>query len=766
MKINQTIIKYLKSQSKQSVSMEKLAIDLKLNKANDFKQLVQAVANLERDGKVEFKANGKVALVQKRIHLTGTFRANQKGFGFISVDPEEPEIYVAKEHTMFAMDGDQVAFVIIGPANTLLNRGAEGEITSIIERKVTKIIGIFSKYPQEKVKATDLAGTIKSRNRKLPYLAYVENEGLIPEDQSLVSAVITYYPDKAFPNSLQVKVTEVLAAKDTKGIDVLEILESMSIPIQFQQSTMSAAEKVPEAPDEAEYKNRLDLRASQIVTIDGADAKDLDDAVQVSRLENGNFELGVHIADVSYYVKENEALDKEAFERGTSVYVTDRVVPMLPERLSNGICSLNPRVPRLTMTCLMEIDRQGQVVRYRIDESVIETNERMTYDDVNAIFEGNSEQLERYQELVPMFNEMKTLHHILEKKRQNRGALNFDTSEAKIIVDADGTPVDIKLRERGTAERMIESFMLAANETVAEHFSKKQLPFIYRIHEHPKMEKLTRFFNFASMMGETVKGTISKVDQHELQSFLENIKGSESEVVLSTMLLRSMQQAKYAEHNEGHFGLAAEFYTHFTSPIRRYPDLIVHRMIRYYKTHQKSTIDMEKLTEKLTAIALQSSQRERRSVDAEREVEKIKKAEYMANRIGEAFIGVVSSVTRFGFFVELPNTVEGMVHISNLNEYYNYQEQALSLVGEKTGRVIKIGQKVKIELIKSDAETGEIDFKFIEQEVPLFIKPDLKAKKSQRKADSKTKEKRKTSQKTAQPFYKKAMKKKKGRGKK
>lgn len=764
MKINQTIVKYLKSQSSQSVSMEKLAKDLKLNKANDFKQLVQAVANLERDGKVEFKANGKVALIQKKVRLTGTFRANQKGFGFISFDPEEPEIFVAKPHTMYAMDGDLVEFVIIGPANALLNHGAEGEITNIIERKITKIIGIFAKYPREKVEATDLVGTIKSRNRKMPFLAYVENDGLIPEDQSLVSAEITYYPDKAFPDSLQVKVTEVLAQKDTKGIDVLEILESMSIPIQFQQLTLDAAESVPETPDEAEYQNRLDFRASQIVTIDGADAKDLDDAVQVRRLENGNFELGVHIADVSYYVQENKALDKEAFERGTSVYVTDRVVPMLPERLSNGICSLNPRVPRLTMTCLMEIDRQGQVVRYQIDESVIETNERMTYDDVNAIFEGDSAQVERYRDLVPMFTEMKTLHHILEKKRQNRGALNFDTSEAKIIVDAEGVPVEIKLRERGTAEKMIESFMLAANETVAEHFAQKQLPFIYRIHEHPKMEKLTRFFNFASMMGETVKGTISKVDQHELQKFLEDIKGSESEVVLSTMLLRSMQQARYSEQNAGHFGLAAEFYTHFTSPIRRYPDLIVHRMIRYYKMHQKATINQEKLTEKLAAIALQSSQRERRSVDAEREVEKIKKAEFMADRVGEIFIGVVSSVTRFGFFVELPNTVEGMVHISNLNEYYNFQENAMSLVGEKTGRVIKIGQKIKIELIKSDAETGEIDFKFIDQEEPTFIKPDSKSKKGHGNFDKRAKEK--ASKKTSQPFYKKATKKKKGRGRK
>lgn len=761
MKIKEEIVKYLKKQKKLSISMEEMAIDLKLNKSRDFKLMVQSVADLEREKKIEIKSNGKIGLIQKKIALTGIFKANTKGFGFVNIDLEEPEIFIPKNETMFALDGDLVEIVITEPANRLLNRGAEGKITQIIERKTSKIIGIFSKYSEDMVQQTDLVGTVKSRNRKVPYVAYVENNGLVPDDQSLVNCEITYYPDREFPQSFQVKINEVLAQSDERGIDVLEILESMSIPLTFDEAVIKEAKKIPEIPNESEYANRMDFRDRQIVTIDGADAKDLDDAVQVRKLDNGNFELGVHIADVSYYVTEKSPIDIEAFERGTSVYVTDRVVPMLPERLSNGICSLNPKVPRLTITCLMEIDSSGDVVRYQIDESVIETNERMTYDDVNSILAGNQDLIGKYQDLIPMFHLMADLHHILENKRHKRGALDFDTSEAKIIVDEQGVPKDIQLRTRGTAERLIESFMLVANETVAEHFSKRNLPFIYRIHEHPKMEKLTRFFNFASMMGESPKGSINKVEQQDLQNFLARIKGSEKEIVLSTMLLRSMQQARYSEINEGHFGLAADFYTHFTSPIRRYPDLIVHRMIRYYKAHKKAEINSEKLLEKLSEIAVQSSHRERRAVEAEREVDKIKKAEFMSQYIGETFVGVVSSVTRFGFFVELPNTIEGMVHISNLDEYFNFQESMLALVGEKTGRVIKIGQKLEVELIKSNSETGEIDFKFISQLENEFIK--MPAEKEKRNKRVKQSDNQKKVKKGKQPFYKKVAKKKKGR---
>ncbi|MDR1567805.1 MAG: ribonuclease R [Streptococcaceae bacterium] len=755
MKTKQEIFNYLKNQSKSSISMKELASGLQLTKARDFKHLVQIIASLERAGKVEIKANGKIGVVSKKVKLTGIFRANAKGFGFISVDPDEPEIYVAKEHTLFALDGDLVEFVVIGLANQAQNRGAEGKITQIIERKLTKIVGIFRALDAQTIAETDLIGTIQSKNRKIPYLAYAEREGLNPEDGSLVTSEITYYPNIEFPQTFQVKITEVLADKETRGIDVLEILESMDIPLQFPQKVLAEAKTIPELASEQEFAGRLDFRDAEIITIDGADAKDLDDAVQVKRLENGNFELGVHIADVSHYVTEHSALDTEAFERGTSVYVTDRVVPMLPERLSNGICSLNPNVPRLTMTCLMEIDQKGKVVRYKLDESVIQTNARMTYDDVNAIFDEDEALTAQYQTLVPMLTLMKSLHHILEAKRETRGALNFETTEAKIIVDSAGVPTDIKVRSRGVAERLIESFMLVANETVAEHFAQRKLPFIYRIHEHPKMEKLTRFFNFASMLGESVKGTISKVDQRDLQAFLLRIKGRESEAILSNMLLRSMQQARYSEINEGHFGLAAEFYTHFTSPIRRYPDLIVHRMIRFYK--DKPKLNQEKLLERLGEIATQASQRERRAVDAEREVEKVKKAEFMSEYVGESFVGVISSVTRFGLFVELPNSIEGMIHISNLDEYFNYQENTMALIGEKSGRVLKLGQRIEVELVKSDAETGEIDFKMLAQLDEEFVKTVQKAKKKPSKQP--------IAKGNPQPFYQKATKKKKGRKK-
>ena len=397
---------------------------------------------------------------------------------------------------------------------------------------------------------------------------------------------------------------------------------------------MAEANQVPDKPSEKDYQGRLDLREELTFTIDGADAKDLDDAVHIKRLDNGHFELGVHIADVSYYVKEGSALNREALARGTSVYVTDRVVPMLPERLSNGICSLNPNLDRLTQSAIMEIDRQGKVVRYQIRPSVIKTVFRMTYDNVNKMLAGDQELMETYQPILDSVRYMASLHHILEKMREKRGALNFDTSEAKILVNDKGVPQDIVLRQRGLAERMIESFMLAANECVAEHFAKAKLPFIYRIHEEPKAEKLQRFMDYASIFGVQIKGTANKMDQLDLQEFMARVQGKPGAEVMNMMLLRSMQQARYSEHNHGHYGLAAQYYTHFTSPIRRYPDLLVHRMIREY-TNNMSQETREHFEEVIPELATSSSTLERRAIDAERVVEAMKKAEYMEEFVGQ-----------------------------------------------------------------------------------------------------------------------------------
>jgi ribonuclease R len=421
-------------------------------------------------------------------------------------------------------------------------------------------------------------------------------------------------------------ITKVIGHKNDPGMDILSIVIAQGIPTQFPEEVQSASEEVPDKIAASDLVGRRDLRDQQIVTIDGADAKDLDDAVTVRKLDNGNYFLGVHIADVSYYVTEDSILDKEAFERGTSVYLTDRVIPMIPQRLSNGICSLNPQVPRLTMSCEMEIDPSGTIVHHEIFQSVIQTTERMTYSAVNEILEeDDAETTERYRDLVPMFHLMKELHLILEERRSRRGAINFEDREAKILVDPEGRPLDIELRDRGVGERLIESFMLAANETVAEHFNRLKVPFIYRIHEQPKEEKMQRFFDFAAALGILVKGTKNTITPKDLQQVIHDVGDKPEAAVINTMLLRSMQQARYSEDNYGHYGLAAEYYTHFTSPIRRYPDLIVHRLIRTYSQDQSETTQ-EKWAEKLPDIANHSSKMERRAVDAEREVDSMKKS--------------------------------------------------------------------------------------------------------------------------------------------
>ena len=532
---------------------------------------------------------------------------------------------------------------------------------------------------------------------------------------------------------------------------------------------------MPNAPTNKDLIGRVDLRQEVTFTIDGADAKDLDDAVHIKLLDNGHFELGVHIADVSYYVTEGSALNREAVARGTSVYVTDRVVPMLPERLSNGICSLNPNVDRLTQSCLMEIDRKGRVVNHQICQSVINTTFRMTYSDVNAILAGDDELAEKYQPIVESIHHMADLHAILEKMRVRRGALNFDTNEAKIIINDKGMPVDIVLRQRGVAERMIESFMLAANETVAEHFSKRKLPFIYRIHEEPKAEKLQKFLDYASIFGIHIHGTANKITQQALQEFMAKVENKPGADVLNMMLLRSMQQARYSEHNHGHYGLAAEYYTHFTSPIRRYPDLLVHRMIREYT--QVTDEKIEHFRQVIPELATSSSTLERRAIDAERVVEAMKKAEYMEEYVGEEFEGVVSSVVKFGLFIELPNTIEGLIHITTLPEFYNYNERTMTLQGEKSGKVFRVGQPIKIKLVRADKETGDIDFEYLPSEYDVIEKvkksrkdrsnKDKRRPKSDQAKDHKSKKRKgskpakKASKKSGKkPFYKEVAKKK------
>ncbi|MGM0287742.1 ribonuclease R [Enterococcus sp. AZ085] len=721
--LKEKIIFFIESERKKSFSMEEIAQGLGLQKSEDFKLLVQTIAQMEREQSVVFTKKGKVKLPLKPVLIEGTFRANERGFGFVTIDPEEDDIYIPKEATGYAMDGDTVAIDIIKTADTAMDRGAEGKVVEIRKRATTQLAGEFVAYTDDEINETDLYGVVIPKDKKLnQFKVYAAAEGIRPVDGSIVMVELTHYPEKNYATSLEGIVKQVIGHKNDPGMDILSIVVSNGIPTKFPDDVLAEADQVPDTINEKDLVGRRDLREQLIVTIDGEDAKDLDDAVTVKKLANGNYFLGVHIADVSNYVTEGSQLDREAYERGTSVYLTDRVIPMIPQRLSNGICSLNPHVPRLTMSCEMEIDPNGQVVSHDIFPSVIQTTERMTYTAVNQILEEQDEQvMERYKQLVPMFQEMQELHQILEEMRIRRGAISFEDREAKILVEPDGQPTDILLRSHGVGERLIESFMLAANETVAEHFNKRNFPFIYRIHEQPKEEKMQRFFDFASALGIVVRGTKGTITPKDLQKVIENVEDKPESAVINTMLLRSMQQARYSEDNFGHYGLAAEYYTHFTSPIRRYPDLIVHRLIRSYG-QDPSEANQTYWENELPEIAEHSSKMERRAVEAEREVDAMKKAEYMMDKVGEEFEGIISSVVKFGLFIELPNTIEGLIHINELKQdYFHFIENHLALVGERTGLTFKIGQKVRVKVIKADPEERAIDFELIDAEeiVPL-----------------------------------------------
>ncbi|HGH7983858.1 TPA: ribonuclease R [Streptococcus agalactiae] len=716
--MKEKIIKYLEEHGKTSVNDLAAALDMAGAKA--FPKLIKTISNLESHRQLRFDDNGSLSLQKKEakkkeITVRGLFRANKAGFGFLSIDQDEDDMFIGKNDIAYAIDGDTVEAVVKKPADRLNGTAAEARVVNIVERSLKTLVGKFV-LDDERPK---YAGYIKSKNQKINQKIYIRKEPVVLDGTEIIKVDIDKYPTRGH-DYFVASVRDIVGHQGDVGIDVLEVLESMDIVSEFPEDVIAEANAIPDAPTEKDLIGRVDLRQEVTFTIDGADAKDLDDAVHIKLLDNGHFELGVHIADVSYYVTEGSALNREALSRGTSVYVTDRVVPMLPERLSNGICSLNPNLDRLTQSCIMEIDQNGRVVNHQITQSVINTTYRMTYTAVNDIIAGDEEICSEYESIVSSVQHMVTLHHTLEAMRTRRGALNFDTSEAKIMVNDKGMPVDIVIRNRGIAERMIESFMLAANETVAEHYARLKLPFIYRIHEEPKAEKLQKFIDYASVFGVQIQGTATKITQSALQDFMKKVQGQPGSEVLSMMLLRSMQQARYSEHNHGHYGLAAEYYTHFTSPIRRYPDLLVHRMIHDYD--DKAMDKADHFANLIPEIATQTSSLERRAIDAERIVEAMKKAEYMEEYVGEEFEGVVASVVKFGMFVELPNTIEGLIHVTTLPEYYHFNERTLTLQGEKSGKVFRVGQQIKVKLIRSDKETGDIDFDYLPSDFDIVEK--------------------------------------------
>lgn len=636
---------------------------------------------------------------------TGNFSATQKGFGFVIIEGESEDIFIPENATKGAMHGDKVA-IMINKERT--GKRQEGMVLRILDRGMKEIVGTFQKSKNY--------GFVIPDNQKFSHDIFVPKEhtkGAVTGHKVLVT--VTNYGDE--DHNPEGRVVEIIGHSNDPGVDIMSVVKAYDLPVEFPKDVFRVLDFIPDEIDQNEISNRMDIREMQTITIDGEDAKDLDDAVSLTK-EGDIYHLGVHIADVTHYVKEGAALDKEAFRRGTSVYLVDRVIPMLPHKLSNGICSLNPGVDRLALSCFIDIDSKGNVIGHRIAETVIRSDSRMTYSDVSKIIEDKDEELiKKYEDLVPMLMLMLELSEVLKSRRHRRGAINFDFPESKIIVDYNGKPIEIREYERNKATKIIEEFMLIANETVAEDYFWQEIPFLYRTHDNPDEEKIKALAIFINNFGYSIRIGNEDIHPKELQKLLNRIEDTPEEALISRLTLRSMKQAKYTVANTGHFGLSAKYYTHFTSPIRRYPDLQIHRII---KENINGRLDEERRShyEKiLYEVANHSSRTERRADEAEREVEKMKKVEYMMEHIGEVFDGVISGITNWGIYVELPNTIEGMVRVSEMeDDYYLYDEERYQMVGEHTKKIYKLGQKVKVEVVNADKLLRTIDFAFVEVE--------------------------------------------------
>ncbi|MCT8395539.1 ribonuclease R [Weissella soli] len=710
--LQEQLFGFLKANPTQTFSAQALTDGLRLNDAQGFTKVVQALAALERAKKVKVSDSGDFQYDDGSQGIIGVFRSNEKGFGFVKYDEKEDDIFVNPDNTMLALNLDEVRVNILTRGDAANGKGPEGKVEEIIKRHIESVVGEF-KLGSDYV---GYIGTIKLTDKKLAtYEFLVKEGGLHPTDGEVVVASIDTYPTVTMPKHFTGVVTETIGYKDEPGVDILQIIYQHEVPHIFPEAVIEQANQIPDTVQPEEWAGREDITDQPLVTIDSIESKDLDDAVVVWRLENGNFHLGVHIADVSHYAVEGTPLDEEAYNRGTSVYLTDRVVPMLPRNISNGIASLNPGVDRLAMSAEMEFTPAGDLVKHRLHTSVMRSHARMTYKAVNAILAGDDDTRSEYQELVPMFEDMAKLHEALSNKRTARGAIEFDAPEAKIIVDEQGHPTDIELRERGLSERMIESFMLAANETVAMHFDQLNVPFLYRVHETPDLERVVKFFEFVKALGAPVQADPNKVKPEDFQKIHSWFVGKPEEQMVSTMMLRTMKQAKYSEEPIGHFGIGAEYYTHFTSPIRRYPDLTVHRLIKHYAAQGLGEEAQAKYRAKLPQIATDTSTRERRAVDTERDTDAMKKAEFMEDKVGQEFDAVVNGVLKFGMFVSLANTVEGLIHTSNLtDDYYVYDEAHLALIGRRFHHIYQIGQAVKVKLIRVDKEQSALDFVLVD----------------------------------------------------
>ena len=661
--------------------------------------------------------------------LVGTFMSTKKGFGFLRVSENEDDIYIPGKYTGNAFDGDTVTVKLLKDSEKRGRYGRgfggeryEGRVTGIIKRAVTEVVGTFDRSRN--------FGFVVPDNVKFDTDIYIPKSACknVPKGYKVVAKITDYGSDRRSPEG---KIVEIIGDIRDKGVDILSVARAYGIEDEFKEEVLKEAEKEPQTVSDEECGKRLDLREIKTVTIDGEDAKDLDDAISVVRELDGSgktvYRLGVHIADVSHYVKEGSVLDREALNRGTSVYLADKVIPMLPKELSNGICSLNENEDRLTLSCLMDINGAGEVVSHKIAETVIKTAHRMNYSDVNKIITGDDKGgklKKRFKDVYEMLIEAEELALILRKRRQERGSIDFDFPETKITLDENGKVLEINAYDRNEATRLIEDFMLAANETVAEDSFWQEIPFVYRNHDNPSEEKIKELGIFINNFGYSLRKTkknkakeISEIHPKDVRKLLDSIAGTDEETLISRMTLRSLKRAKYTTSCDGHFGLAAKYYCHFTSPIRRYPDLQVHRIIKENLNDGISEERTAHYAAILDEVALRSSMLERRADDAEREVDKMKAAEYMAAHIGEEFDGVISGITSWGIYVELPNTVEGMIRLASIDgDTFVLDSERMEIVGRRTGEIYRLGQSVRVRVESASKELRTVDFEIVKQE--------------------------------------------------
>ena len=683
----------------RALNYEELDSLLNNKTIEDTKEMNEVLEKLEKSGEIYHSNKGKYMLFSDSNLRKGILRVNKKGFGFVEV-PLEEDVFIPIDNINDSIDGDEVAVEL---TDIKEDGRREGRIVRVLKRNLSTVVGeIYFKKGIGHIIPDDKKLKLDIEIPKKKNLGSVDGHKVVVEIESINK------------KKCLGKVVKILGHKNDPGVDIISIVEKYEIKYEFDQAVIKQLDSIPEEINEKDKIGRKDLTNEVIFTIDGDDTKDIDDAISIEKMDNGNYKLGVHIADVSYYVKEGSPLDLEAMERGTSVYLVDRVIPMLPHKLSNGICSLNPDVERLAISCVMEIDKKGKTVDYDIFESVIKSRIQMTYKKVNKVLKG--EEVEGYEPYSEHLKLMKELADIIRNHKNERGYIDFDTDEAKILVDENCVPTEIVLRDRGAGENMIEDFMIQANECVATHIFYMELPFVYRVHEYPKEEKIKSFLAFVSSLGYSIPSDIRDISPKSMQRLLYFLKDKKEYKVLSSQLLRNMQKAIYSPQNIGHYGLASKCYTHFTSPIRRYPDTTVHRLLRTYMFNKDMSNDtIRHWEEKLVYVTDHSSVKERSSIDCEREVEDMKMAEYMEKHIGETYPGMISTVTNFGMFVQLDNLVEGLVKINELNGFYDYQEESQMLIDEKTHNMYRLGDKVLVKVVRASKEEKTIDFEIIKK---------------------------------------------------